>query len=526
MKAWLIGLTVAVAATATPAHARWRVAESENFVIYAEDSEKDLMRFGDQLERYHSAMELLTGRDVAAPSPSNRLTVYVAGSQRDIRRLSRGSRQVAGFYSPRAGGSAAFVQDVRVSAAETDFSMTVLLHEYAHHFLISTSRHALPRWLSEGAAEFYASARFPRDGEVEIGRPAMHRAGELLYSEEVPLEEVFEYGNFAPGQREQENDFYGRSWLLFHYLTFGNAERRGQMSAYWQAVSSGTGSLEAARQAFGDINVLSRELAKYLKQKRMSMAVFGPDQLSAAPIRVRELSDGMDAVMDLMIESKRGVTREEAIELVPQVRAIAARYPGDANLLAVLAEAEFDAGNDDAAIAGADAALAIDPSVTNAYVQKGYALFNKAQSADVEVMDAAYKTALQPFLALNAIETDHPIPLIYFYRSYTERGAEPNENARHALERASELAPFDQGLTLSTATMLAQEGKIALAKLYLSPLMANPHGGSLAGIASQLDGVLEDAEEGVPVDGATLGLAMAAREATLEGVDGGDEEAE
>ena len=526
MKAWYIGLAVTLAATATPAQARWRVAESENFVIYAEDSEKDLMQFGDQLERYHSAMELLTGRDVAPPSPSNRLTVYVAGSQRDIRRLTRGSRQVAGFYSPRAGGSAAFVQHVRVSTHQTDFSMAILLHEYAHHFLLSTSRYALPRWLSEGAAEFYAASRFPSDGVVEIGRPPMHRAAELLYSAEVPLAQLFEYERYSPEQKEKEDDFYGRSWLLFHYLTFGNAERRGQMSAYWQAVASGTGSLQAAQASFGDLDELSSDLGRYLKQRRMNFMKLGANQLNASPIRVRELSDGMDAVMDLMIESKRGVTREEALELVPEVREIAAKYPNDARLLAVLAEAEFDAGNNEAAIAAADAALAIDPSIPNAYIQKGYALFDLAQEAENDEKDAAYKTALQPFLALNAIETDHPIPLIYFHRSFTERGAEPNENARHALERASELAPFDQGLTMSAATMFAQEGKIALARQYLAPLMANPHGGALAGIAAQLDNALENTEEGTPLDGATIALAMTARQATLEGVDGGDDEAE
>ena len=81
----------------------------------------------------------------------------------------------------------AFVPDVRPSTGELEWSMTILLHEYAHHFLISSSRYAMPRWMDEGSAEFFASARFPRDGEVHIGRPAYHRSAELAFAPEVPL---------------------------------------------------------------------------------------------------------------------------------------------------------------------------------------------------------------------------------------------------------------------------------------------------------------------------------------------------
>ena len=125
----------------TPAAAKWRVAESDHFVIYAEDSEKDLRRFAELLERYHAAMSFVVGRKSEIPSPSNRVTIFVVGNQDDIRRLAGGNdRYIAGFYSARAGGSVAFVQDIKLTSCEPTFSMTVLLHEYAHHFIISSSR--------------------------------------------------------------------------------------------------------------------------------------------------------------------------------------------------------------------------------------------------------------------------------------------------------------------------------------------------------------------------------------------------
>ena len=146
------------------AHADWQIAESDHFVIYADDSEKDIRRFAENLERFHSAMAFITNRNFDTPSPSNRVTIYVVGSGRDVKRLAGDKNSnIAGFYVPRAGGSVAFVQDIRFRNGYPHFSTTVLLHEYAHHFLISTSPYALPQWMNEGAAEFFAAASFKKN---------------------------------------------------------------------------------------------------------------------------------------------------------------------------------------------------------------------------------------------------------------------------------------------------------------------------------------------------------------------------
>lgn len=490
---------LAIALAASPAQARWRVASSENFAIYADDSASDLERFAGMLEKFHSSLELLTGIESLAPSPSNRVTVYVVGSQRDIRRLANGSRTIAGFYSARAGGSSAFVQDLRFSGRETDFSTIVLLHEYAHHFVISNQRFAMPRWLSEGSAEFFASARFLRDGRMEVGRPAYHRAGELFYADEVSIEELLDDSLYAERDSNRYDAFYGRAWLLYHYLAFGTSgtERQGQLGEYTRLIAGGTPATEAAERVFGDFSRLDDELDDYLKQRRMQMMVLEPAMIPAAPVQVSELSDGMDAVLPLMIESRSGVTREEALELLPDVREVAAEYPADAGVLSALAEAEFDAGNNAEAIAAADRAIALDANSVNAYVQKGYAMFRVAEEADDRA--AAYEAAMQPFGALNRLENDHPLPLMYYYRSFVMRGAEPTTLARDALEQASGLAPFDHSLSMTLAMMKASVGEIAASQRLLRTLANNPHGGQLAADAGSYLIRLRDAEEGEPV---------------------------
>lgn len=495
----------------TAAQAEWLEASSAHFVVYADDSERDIRRFSEQLERYHEAMEIVTGsQDMEAPSPSNRVTVFVVRNAREVQRLmGTDNRNVHGFYIPRAGGSVAFVPRIQVNSREPDLSMIMLLHEYAHHFLISNSRFPSPRWMSEGAAEFFASAEFTTDGGISVGRPAQHRGWELALGRNVTALELVDAEAYEKKSRADDM-FYGKSWLLYHYLVF-TPERQGQLQAYMQGLASGKSSREAAEQVFGDLDLLERELKRYLDQRTMLSLVFKPEQLGISPVTVRRLSQGEAAMMPVRIRSRRGVNEEQAKALLIDAREVAARFQEDPAVLAALAEAEYDAGNSEEAIVAADAALALDPSQLNAYVQKGYALFREASDADDPA--AAFRAARQPFIALNKLENDHPLPLIYFYMSFALAGATPPEVAIQGLERAAELAPFDLGLRVTVARQQALDGKLASARANLVPAAYNPHGGPQAERARQL------------LDRLTDGLAPAEASALFDALDQAETEA-
>jgi tetratricopeptide (TPR) repeat protein len=481
MRNWIMALALLLVPGA--AQAEWLEASSAHFVVYADDSERDIRKFSEQLERFHEAMEIVTGLEVPAPSPSNRVTVFTVKSQREIERLY-GRRNIGGFYIPRAGGSVAFVPRVEVRNGQPDISMITLLHEYAHHFLLSNSRFPSPRWFGEGGAEFFASAKFTADGGVSVGMPAAHRAWELALARNVKAADLVD--TEASEKKPRGNDFgafYGKSWLLYHYLTF-TRERSGQLRAYLRAMTDGKSSRQAAEEVFGDLDQLERELQRYAAQRTMLSLQFQPGQLEIAPVTVRRISAGEAQMMPVRIRSRRGVTREEATEILTDARSVAAGHPGDGAVLAALAEAEYDAGNDAEAIAAADAALALDANQVNAYVQKGYALFRQASASDDRA--DAYRQAIKPFVALNKIENDHPLPLLYYYRSFAERGAQPPEQAVHGLERAAELAPFDLGLRLNLAAHQIVAGELADARANLVPVAYNPHGGDMAFGARQV----------------------------------------
>ena len=299
-----LAILASAAALACPvaAQAEWLEASSPNFVVYADDSERDIGRFAQQLELYHQAMERMTGNDLPEPSPSNRVTVYVVKNEKQVQQLyGDGAKHLTGFYVPRAAGSFAIIPQVDAKAGQPDNSMLVLLHEYAHHFLISNSRMPPPRWVGEGSAEFFASAEFPKAGGIKIGMPAYHRAGELFYAKDVKVAQLLDPTAYSQGAQKGFDAFYGKSWLLYHYLTLGQA-RPGQLRQYLTLMGRGKSSQEAGLEAFGDLDVLEKELDRYLSTGRMLTAVFGADVFTLGQIAVRTTGvqyEGRAQMLDL-----------------------------------------------------------------------------------------------------------------------------------------------------------------------------------------------------------------------------------
>lgn len=470
---------------AGPASAKWHEASSAHFVIYADDSPADIQRFSEQLERYHTAMDLVTPGTFLEPSPSNRVTIYVVKNEAEVRRLAGedASRWLGGFYIPRAGGSLAIIPKVDAARGDSNEAMLVLLHEYAHHFIISSSEVGLPRWVSEGAAEFFASVKFEKNGGMNIGMPAYHRAYELFQAADVTATDLLDPDSYEKRKKSNNYDaYYGKSWLLFHYLRF-NEKRQGQFGTYIDLLQKGVPMPDAGRQAFGDFGVLEKELDVYQKSK-MKSYVIAPTAITIKPTVIRPLRDGEAAMMSVIIRSKRGVNDENAPKILTEARAVAAQFPDDPAVLSALAEAEYDADNDKEAIAAADAALAIDPSQANAYLQKGYALFRIAGEADDPV--AAYRATLKPFIALNKRENDHPIPLIYFYRSFLEQHIAPSPLAISGLEQAVAVAPFDRAARFALAQQYLRDKRFPEARRHLAIIAFDPHAGELGQRAQEL----------------------------------------
>ncbi len=483
---WLIVLFFAVV---SPANAEWHEASTENFVVYADQSEKDVRLFADQLERFHAVMQYAYPKNRRTLSPSNRVTVFVVRNIDEVKKLHGGdNKYVAGFYQPRAGGSVAIVPRVDKEPGLSQ-GERVLLHEYTHHYMFGLTDRALPLWYTEGFAEFHSTAKFNKDGSVGIGLPAEHRALELVVAEDVSLDLLLDTTKYRARKSKFYDEFYGKSWLLFHYLTYAKDTsfakgRVGQMGTFLTRYFSGLSDIEAAKQSFGDLKVLNSELNRYVKQQTASRTIFSAEKLSTGPIYVRKLSEGQAAMMPIQVVSKRGVTQKQALALLPKARAIAAKYPKDAAVMAALAEAEFDAGNVKEAIAAADAAIAADPKQINAHLQKGYAMAKIAK--DTKATGKAWIDVRKQFVKVNGIEANHPVPLVHYYMTYKDQGAAPTKNAVDGLEWALELAPYDPGVRMMVAQQQLDEKRYVDAIVTLEPLAFSGHGSPLSKTAQEM----------------------------------------
>lgn len=466
-------LVLTLAVSAQTAKAEWHEASSDHFLVIADQNEKDVREFTERLERFHSAVHHVLGRENTKPSPSNRVTIYVVRSASQVQKLAGDqSGWLQGFYQPRAGGSLAFTSRVDADGKVVSQSEQVLFHEYTHHIMHGASEWATPRWLSEGFAEFFSTARFEKNGGIGLGLPSQNRLIEIEYARSIPIEALLDAETYQKLKRSGYDEFYGRSWLLYHYLQL-SGNRIGQLGAYRLALANGATELEAANSAFGDLKQLDKELDAYSKRHKMRYLPITGDKLKPGAIAVRKLRAGETEMMPIILESKRGVAEELAKSLLSKAQNVAAKHPEDPTVLAALAEAEHDAGNYAMAIAAADKALALAPTQINAHVQKIFALSQLAEKADNA--ETAWKLLRNATTKLNKVEPDHPIPLIYYFRSLQGSGQDITDLASHGLQWALQLAPYDQGVRWQVVQQLVDEEAYGAAYRTLMPLANDPH---------------------------------------------------
>lgn len=443
---------------------RWHRAESEHFILYSEDSERDTLEFVQDLERLNEVLELFTGVSQDAELPeSSKLTVFRFGETADMSALAAGNRVsgVGGFFIGRAEGSVAFVprqqnrRRGRSRAQDVSSEMMldprgVLFHEYVHYFMFQHRDAPYPLWYSEGFAELFSNLEFNEDhfviGEVPTARSAS------LATVSIDLEATLDP---EPGRdRYYVARTYAHGWLIASHLNL-NPDRRGQMGTYMQGIAQGLPRMDAAARAFGDLDVFEEELEEFRQGRARILRV--PYAVEAdPPVDIRRLSEAEVARMDLMIRSKRGVDEDTADRLVGDARRLVERYPGDLAVLLAAIEAEFDARNYDEAESLAERAMEIDPQSTTAAIY--YARVALRRSFEDP---SQYAVARTRFSAANNLEVDHAYPLYGYYLAHLlDPETEVTDNATLALEAAFSYAAYDNDVRQALVYWLLTEGRV------------------------------------------------------------------
>jgi len=158
---------------AMPAEARWLQAETPHFIVYSDGSEAKLREFSLLLEDYDALLRDLTGTK-AEPSP-NKLQVYLVRGVGQLREIRDTGPNTFGIYAASPGGIAAFAVRNDMGGRFGIEGEDVVLHEYAHHFMMQYFPYSYPAWYVEGFAEYLMTAEFTPD-RIEVGRVSPNRA--------------------------------------------------------------------------------------------------------------------------------------------------------------------------------------------------------------------------------------------------------------------------------------------------------------------------------------------------------------
>lgn len=465
-------LALSASLFSSAASAEWWEARTNHFIIFNEGNQAETEKFASELERFDNALRILQQMPAAEAVPdAQKVTVFRFGDTDDIGDLA-GSSGVAGFYIPRAVNPVAFTParevtpraffERRPDEATNLDARSVLQHEYTHHFMLRNFSVAYPSWYVEGFAETYATIEFKPNGNFIVGKPPAYRGPALFRLQQMQMSKLLD----AKAQYTSGSDFYQRytmGWLLTHYLSFDKS-RAGQLNRYLLAIGRGEDSLTAARQAFGDLGKLDRDLLKY-KSGRLNGAEVVPATYTPPQVTTRALTESETKFMKQRIKLFRGVTRKDARSLAPGLIAEAAAAPRDLPLQLLAAEAAIDAKDYAASSAAADRALAIDPSSVAALVLKARAMFEPETGPATRFADAR-----KLLVRAQRADGNDPSPLIQYYQSYRKEKVAIPEMAAIALDQAFPMAAHDTHYRMILTQQLLNEGRIPQAKQVLGPL--------------------------------------------------------
>lgn len=458
------------------AAAKWLRADTHNFVIYSSGGRQELTSFATKIEQFDAMLRLLFK---VQPDPQpERLTIFVLRSADNVSDLvgDKGGF-TAGFYSPSKYGSFAVANREDGSSRYDLNGDTVLLHEYAHHFMFHQFAFAYPAWYVEGFAEYTATAEFARDGGFALGRAPMFRAYGLIAAAPLPIDTLlFNRGvKMTPIQRET---YYGESWLLVHMLGQDPA-RKGQLDNYLHAIASGTDERAAATATFGDLAALAKDMARYKTKPIVYTNFKGPLRYNPA-LQIAELEPVASRLVELTVRRRTDNAAEKTRDAL---KALAGQAPGRAEVWLELGLAEHAVGgtddaaraaSDQRAVIAADHALALDPKLGGAYSLKAELTMDRLNGAK-DATPAQWREVRALIGKANAADTEDPTPLFLYHESFLKQGIKPSQVARDGLFKAFLLRPEALDLRASYAFDLARNGNYDEALRVIELVARDPH---------------------------------------------------
>jgi hypothetical protein len=457
----------------TPARAVWREATSDNFIVYSDGSESELVSFTQRVEKFDRVLRIMTG--LQQPPAPVKVRIYLVDGANVVREMDPRHRNLAGLYTLRLGGGFAIVDRDKARNEYSTDGETVLYHEYSHHYMAQYFPSAYPVWYQEGFAEYFASVKFNKDGVAEIGRPEMARLP-ALYNETWLSTRQLMTDTLEDLPEKDWGKFYAQGWLLTHFL-FSSHDRHDQFRQYLILRSQGVAHDEALQKSFNlNDEQLGALLRHYFDKGNVVIKRLTAATLTQEPkVSVRTLTQPEADCLLLTVRIELGVSDAEKKKLLEQVRAKAQRLTGSEYAQIMLGEAEARYGDRALAQTLFQAQVAATPNNRRAMLDLAMLELQSDQD-DHAARLAADRRARSLAAKANRLDPNDPEALYLFYRSFAHEDNGPNQNAIDALAQAYLSLPQCQQYALAQARQDLHDGKADRAVEVLKPIAYSPHG--------------------------------------------------
>ncbi|MGQ0588186.1 MAG: hypothetical protein ACT4N8_01470 [Sphingosinicella sp.] len=493
-----------------PANAEWRRAESTHFIVYSDIPEARLREHVLLLENFDRLLRLMTtaGREAAR----TKLQIYIVENNRQLNLVRPVGSDAGGFYTGGADGIAAFVDERTIGS-----SPEVLLHEYAHHFMLQYAPGAYPAWYVEGFAEYFMTARFRPRGDIEVGNFSRSRGLMLTNFDWLPTDRIL-FGTSGGLNDIGTGQYYAQSWLLVHYF-YSDPARQAALGRYLQALAEGRDAEDALEPAIGmDAGQLHAALRAYARRGIPYRRLTPATSATPATVTITSLPRSAEDLLLYQAALRVGIPEENRDSNLQRIRTIAARHEGDPYARRVLAHAELLYGDAAAAERLIEPLLAASPADAELLYLRGMRHFVDAQK-DID-RAANLRRARNWFARAHRADEHHFQSLFRYGQSFRDEPDYTSENNSNVLLLAHQLAPQVPEIRLEAAQVLLRRELYEQAEALLAPLAASQHDPGLAAAGRQL---LETARaRGRPVTTETPPAGDATRAARDEARPGAD----
>ncbi len=374
------------------AHSRppstWTLASSTHFEIYSQSGEASARSALLWFEQLLAFFERQTGLNLDNRPP---VRVIAFRSYKDYQP-----------YRLRLSSDAYYVgaeaRDYIVLPAADPTAFHLAAHEYAHVVLHARGQQ-LPRWLSEGLAEFFSTVRISEHG-CTLGGDLPARSQTLQRYAWMPLSQLLTLRN----DPDDMGLFYAQSWALTEMLAV-SPDYASRFQTLLSSIASGTPSAQALSTIYArPLDAIARDLRAWA-DSRHKLPVLTLPGLSAPAISVKTstlspiASDSLIAGLLLAIGdfdranvAYRHLAQESPHD--PNVSAALgaiALHNGETNIALKQWQRAIDNGIEDAALCYRYAMLAEDAGIPANEVRPA---FEEAIRLRPDFDDARYSLAL------------------------------------------------------------------------------------------------------------------------------------